>query len=379
MTDGARAQYHCKEKQIKSAGFAKEHGITKVHWVAPKFGFKGPWDAMNRVARQKVSKAILRGECTVTQAIEFAIKSAMECKTPLTVWGEGTGQTSWRHRKDGTVDSYTHVMAAPSAAVGTEYRKIISERLSRLKENEHDKVFELDVIVAPKEKYQCTGIPGIAEVYAFMGRNPDRADELFLCRRGCVCAGCRNANPSVALGDDCTSAIPGKYFKAPAMKYKAGNNVARVTRTIAEERDARRKMLKVGTYIAAQRETDNTSLLNERCYEISRVVKKPTKSKGKTRDYLGEKIRKGAYYITVNDYECLPDRDRFFKLRKEEARLGMICECKPGEDMFFNCDVEAASTSSSGTSFKISDDSHDNLQGLYQSTREVVSGIGVGN
>ncbi len=377
LTDAAPTQYKCKQKQIKNAGFAKKHGVRKIHIAAPKYGFKGPWDALNRVARQKASDALLRGECVVTNACEFAMKSSMECKTPTTVWGEGTDEKSYRHRKPGTIDSYTHVMAAPSEAIGTKYRQIIADRKNRLDENEHDKEFELDVLVVPKEKYDCTGIPGIAELYNFHGRNAYEEDELWLRRRCCICKPCREADPTKPLGHGCTSNIPGPYRLAPPMVYKTGNNVASVTRTISEEREERREQLKVGTLIATIRETQNTTLLNQRCYEISRITKKPTRSDGKIKDYSNKKIRKGTYYIKVDDFKCLPDTDDKSFRKKDTAKdLGMICVCKPGDDMFYNCDIVTENSSSNGDSFRISDTSHDNIQGMYQASRELVSGLG---
>ena len=200
---------------------------------------------------------------------------------------------------------------------------------------------------------------------------------MFVRRRGCVCDSCLAADPSAALGAGCTSAIPGKYFKPQAMKYIAGNNEVSVTRTIAQEREDRRKLLKVGTYVAAIRETENTSLLSERCYEISMVVQKPTKSNGNIKDYSGEKVHKDAYYIKVDDFECLPaSNNKLFRRRTEVGRLGMICVCKPGDDMFYNCDIGAKNSSSNGYSFKIADKSHDNIQGLYQASRKLLSGVG---
>jgi hypothetical protein len=161
------------------------------------------------------------------------------------------------------------------------------------------------------------------------------------------------------------------------MVYKTGNNVASVTRTISEEREERREQLKVGTLIATIRETQNTTLLNQRCYEISRITKKPTQSNGKIKDYSNKKIRKGTYYIKVDDFKCVPGTDDKCFRKKDTAKdLGMICVCKPGDDMFYNCDIVTENSSSNGDSFRISDTSHDNIQGMYQASRELVSGLG---
>ena len=372
VTDGAVAQYGCKHKQIKSAAFAKKHGVIKHHIMAPKFGFKGLWDAMNRVARQKPQKAIFRGDCTATTALDFAIKSSMVCDVPETCpWGEGTGETSYRYRKNNSIDRFNHVMVAPTEEIATKYRTKIIERRRSDMYSKDNKDFKLPVVCVPRETYNCTPINGIAELYQFTGRNPDDPTELMVRRRLCVCDPCLDQQLDVALGSTCTSDLAGPYFKTNPLKYINANNTVRVTREETQTREERIKQLVSGTFIAQNRETDDVDLLNERCYTLSMVVRKPRKvGKKKVKTWDNKTIKKGSFYIVVDDYVHV---DGFrFKKRTEPDRLGMICVCKPGEDTFSLCSIEIDSRGSSNTSVGISKRSHDNLQEVYQATRAEV-------
>ena len=381
-TDGAPTQYANKYKHLKSAEFASQHSFRKTHWIAPYSAFKGLWDAMNKVARQAVNSQIRKGKLTVNSAIEFAYMSAQLVSEPKKIYGNEAGNVPYWQMKKNSVTSYHHVMIAPTEVIADEYRTFIAQRKQH--PHELDTAGELEVIVIPVVNFEVTAVKGSQELYAYRGGGIDDGTELWVRRRSGACRSCLNPVQGQAIGFGCLPActeLAGPWHKAPSMERLNGNNVAVVTRNATEEFEKRISLMKKGLFLARHRDVGDegidinvaqeASLMNERAYVLCKITQAPKKSKGVkyVKDWWGKGIKKGEYYVKVDDFLIHDEDDRLHKRTDDESCRGAICRIKKKDCIFFNSCIKVYSENVETGFVRVTSSTHDNLNGLYQQSR----------
>ena len=337
-----------------------KHGIELSHSIATIFGGKGIWDGLGKTVKRAVDDWVGAGKFSVNFCIHAAIVGAMKARSPskapygLEVGVDGV-KTLIDDKNDCAADKYFYAVLAKDMAEQTSMEATISD----WKERYTTLPFDLDVILAPTSTVDYKTINGSATHFHWLGRG-QQTNKINYCRRRCGCAPCWVCDPNEPLGEGCECPqMRGKWKTGDIVKDGGGETA--ITKSMAAATKEWRESWKRGTYLAWNRGKGiPTQEMRRRCYGLCCVVSKIKKAdKALKAAGVHEKVRKGGYYVMVQDLSVVSESGRKWKLEKgaKQQRCNVA--------IFVETEDPIKVTEVRGGCVQVDVEDHDNLMGLY--------------
>ena len=167
-------------------------------------------------------------------------------------------------------------------------------------------------------------------------------------------------DPNEPLGEGCECPqMRGKWKTGDIVKDGGGETA--ITKSMAAATKEWRESWKRGTYLAWNRGKGiPTQEMRRRCYGLCCVVSKIKKAdKALKAAGVHEKVRKGGYYVMVQDLSVVSESGRKWKLEKgaKQQRCNVA--------IFVETEDPIKVTEVRGGCVQVDVEDHDNLMGLY--------------